>query len=173
MDFIGSIARVEREFSTNTPLITLRLENGAVSELNEYFNGALDVSIKKHREKRSLNANAYLWTLLQKIAEKIHSTKDDVYLEMLKRYSRSFTHIIVKEKAIDKLKEQYRTVVDLGEITVGNMTGHQLQVYFGSSTFDTKEMSVLLDGVVSECKELGIETLPPAEIERMEKAWNQ
>lgn len=173
MDFIGSIARVEREFSTNTPLVTLRLENGAVSELNEYFNGALDVSIKKHREKRSLDSNSYSWILMQKIAEKLHTTKEEVYLQMLQRYSRSFTHIIVKEKAIPKLKEQYRTVIDLGEITVGNMTGHQLQVYFGSSTFDTKEMSIFIDGIVSECKELGIETLPPAEIERMEKAWNQ
>ena len=53
------------------------------------------------------------------------------------------------------------------------MTGIQLQCYFGSSTYNTKEMSVLIDGIVYEAKELGIETLPPDELERMKVEWNQ
>lgn len=69
------------------------------------------------------------------------------------------------------LKELYRTCVDLGKVKVGSMQGHQLQVYYGSSTFDTKEMSVLLDGVISECHELGISTTTPDEITRMKQEW--
>ena len=69
------------------------------------------------------------------------------------------------------MKELYRTCVDLGKVKVGAMEGHQLQVYYGSSTFDTKEMSVLLDGVVSECEAIGISTLTPNEIERMKQEW--
>lgn len=133
----------------------------------------LRIEAKQWREKRSLDSNAYAWVLMQRIAEKIHSDKWEVYLDMLKRYSRSFTHIIVKEKAVNAVMEMYRASIDLGEITVGGQTGHQLQVYFGSSTFDTKEMSVFIDGLVSECKELGIETLPPEEQERMLKAWDE
>lgn len=68
--------------------------------------------------------------------------------------------------------EMYRTAIDLGEIYVAGEVGHQLQVYFGSSTFNTKEMAVFLEGIVSECKELGIETLPEEELERMAKAWD-
>ena len=133
----------------------------------------LRIEAKQWREKRSLDSNAYAWVLMQRIAEKIHSDKWEVYLDMLKRYSRSFTHIIVKENAVNAVMEMYRASIDLGEITVGGQTGHQLQVYFGSSTFDTKEMSVFIDGLVSECKELGIETLPPEEQERMLKAWDE
>ena len=79
--------------------------------------------------------------------------------------------MIVKAAAVDRMKELYRTCVDLGEVTVNGQTGHQLQVYYGSSTFDTKEMSVFIDGIVRECKELGIETMTPAELERMKSQW--
>lgn len=90
---------------------------------------------------------------------------------MLERYSRAFTHIIVKPDIVDRVKVEWRTVRELGEITVNGMTGIQLQCYFGSSTFDTKEMSVFIDGLVYECRQLGIETLPPEEIERMKQEW--
>ncbi|MDD7129839.1 MAG: hypothetical protein PUH91_13700 [Prevotella sp.] len=97
--------------------------------------------------------------------------KWDVYLQCLQRYSRAFTHVIVKENAVEKMKELYRTCVDLGTVTVNGQTGHQLQVYYGSSTFDSKEMSVFIDGIVSECKELGIETMTPRDLEVMKTAW--
>ena len=82
-----------------------------------------------------------------------------------------FEDIEVKENAVEKMKELYRTCIDLGEVTVNGQTGHQLQVYYGSSTFDSKEMSGFIDGIVSESKELGIQTMTPAEIERIKAAW--
>ena len=66
---------------------------------------------------------------------------------------------------------EWRAVKVLGEITVGSMTGVQLQCYYGSHTYDTEEMSRLIDGVVTECRELGIETLPPDELKRMKEQW--
>ena len=108
---------------------------------------------------------------MQKMAEATHQEKWDVYLQCLQRYSRAFTHVIVKENAVEKMKELYRTCVDLGTVTVNGQTGHQLQVYYGSSTFDSKEMSVFIDGIVSECKELGIETMTPRDLEVMKTAW--
>lgn len=51
------------------------------------------------------------------------------------------------------------------------MTGIQLQCYYGSHTYNTKEMSRLIDGVVTSCNELGIETLPPVELKRMKEQW--
>lgn len=62
---------------------------------------------------------------------------------------------------------------ELGEVTVNGKTGVQLQCYFGSSTYDAKEMSVLIDGVVSECKEMGIETMTPDEIARLKSEWGR
>ena len=91
---------------------------------------------------------------------------------MLQLYSTSFTHIIVKEEAIPKLKEMYRTCVELGEVVINGVRGIEVQVYFGSSTFNTKEMSVFLDGIVRECKDLEIETYTPDMLERLKQQWD-
>lgn len=129
-----------------------------------------DAELKQHRQKRSLDANAYLWVLLDKLADKLHMGKDEVYLLMLGRYG-VFTHIVVKPQLAARVKEEWRLVRELGEVTVNGQTGIQLQCYFGSSSYDTKEMSRLIDGVVSECKELDIETLTPDELDRIKGEW--
>lgn len=131
----------------------------------------LDIKIKKHRNKRSLNANAYCWVLLQKLAEALNTSKDELYLVMLERYGQ-FTHIVVKPNVVDKVKEEWRTVRELGKITVNGKEGIQLQCYFGSSTYDTKEMATFIDGIVSECQTLGIETMTPNELEALKSSWN-
>lgn len=117
----------------------------------------VSLTVKKWRNPRSLDANAYMWTLLEKMAEILRSSKDEIYLQMLDSYGK-FTHIIVKPEAVEKFTAQWRTVRNLGEVDVKGQKGVQLQCYFGSSTYDTKEMSRLIDGIVSECKELSIDT---------------
>lgn len=132
----------------------------------------LDVEVKVHRNRRSLNANSYLWVLCQKLAEALKTDKDAVYLLMLERYGQ-FTHIIVKPQVVDKFVSEWRTVRNLGEVTLNGQKGVQLQCYFGSSSYDSREISILIDGVVSECKEAGIETLPDEEIRRMSAEWGR
>lgn len=163
-----------KDYRTGKYLVTFEAESPAdVEECTRFPGAILEVTVDKKRKKRSLDSNAYAWVLMQKIAEATHSDKWSVYLEMLKRYSRSFTFVIVKPNAVEKAKESFRTYVDLGEVKVNGTEGHQLQVYFGSHLFDTKEMSVFLDGIILECKELGIETMTPDEIERMKSAWGR
>jgi hypothetical protein len=143
-----------------------------ISKLKEVVakGNLLAVEVKQHRQKRSLNANAYMWVLLSKMAEVLHTTKDELYLIMLERYGQ-FTHIIVKPNVVGKVKQEWRAVRELGEVTVNGKKGIQLQCYFGSSTYDTQEMSVLIDGIVSEAKELGIETLPPEDLALLKQEW--
>jgi hypothetical protein len=130
----------------------------------------LSVTVEPEKRRRSLNANAYMWVLLDKLARVLNTDKDSLYIEMLDRYG-VFTHIIVKPEVVDRVKAEWRTVRDLGEVTINGKTGIQLQCYFGSSTFSTAEMARLIDGVVSECAEVGVETLPPAEIEAIKNLW--
>lgn len=130
----------------------------------------LTAEIKQHRRKRSLDANAYLWVLLGKIAGALRADKDEIYLLMLERYG-VYTHIIAKPHVVEQVKLQWRTVRELGEVTVNGQTGIQLQCYFGSSTYDTQQMTVLIDGVVSECQAMGIDTLPPDELKELKKKW--
>lgn len=132
----------------------------------------LTVEVKQYRQKRSLDSNAYLWVLLSKMADKLHTTKDELYLQVLERYG-VFTHIVVKPHVVERVKAEWRTVRELGEVTINGQTGIQLQCFFGSSTYNSKEMATLIDGVVSECKEMGLETLPPDELARMKEEWGK
>lgn len=130
----------------------------------------IEVEIDIKREKRSNNANAYLWALLAKIADVLYTSKDDLYTMMLERYG-AFTHIIVKPNAVEAVKKQYRVVRELGPIKINGQEGIQLQCYFGSSLYDSKHFSVLLNGVIEEAKDLGIETKSEEEINSLIREW--
>ena len=123
--------------------------------------------VSPHKEKRSLNANGLLWMCLGEIASALRADKWDVYLQMLKRYG-TYTHVCVHPKAVEAVKKQWREVEEVGRGTVNGVESVQLLCYFGSSTMNSKEFSVLLDGVISEMKEMGLPT-PDRDLERVLK----
>ena len=130
----------------------------------------LTVEVKMYRVKRSLDSNAYLWVLLSKMADVMKTTKDELYIEVLSRYG-VFTHIVVKPDVVSRVISQWKVVRELGEVTINGTKGQQLQCFFSSSSYDSKEMSVLIEGVISECKELDIETITKRELELMNSQW--
>lgn len=131
--------------------------------------------ITEHREKRSKDANALLWACLGELAGALRSDKWEVYLQMLKRYGK-YTYICVKPHVVDAVKKQWRECEEIGTITIEGQEAVQMLCYFGSSTYDSKEFSVLLDGVISEMKEMGLDTPADKDLERaikqMEKREN-
>ena len=128
----------------------------------------LSIEIKPYREKRSLNANAYAWKLIGEIADIVRSSKDEVYLEMLRKYGQSELISVLSHIPI----EQYVKYCDeVGESKLNGKMFKHYRVYKGSSEFDTREMSILIDGIVGEAKELGIQTETPADLERMKSLW--
>ena len=124
--------------------------------------------IKEHKEKRSLNANAYAWALIGKIADAMRLSKDECYLLMLKRYGQSELVSVLSEVNISGYFKYYE---DAGTAIHGGKGYTYYRLYKGSSEYDTHEMAVLIDGIVSEAQELGIETLPPDEIQRLTERW--
>ncbi|MBX4266568.1 hypothetical protein [Clostridium estertheticum] len=132
----------------------------------------LTVEVKQYRKHRSMDSNAYMWVLLSKMADVMKTTKDELYLQILERYG-VFTHVVVKPNVVERVKAEWKTVRELGKVIINGQEGVQIQCFFGSSTYDSKEMSVLLEGVVSECKELDIETITPRELEIMKQAWGR
>lgn len=171
MECTGKLKSVSKNWISRKWEVTFEINEDITASIDKIRDKMLNLTAKIHREKRSLDANAYAWVLMQKIAEAIHTDKWSVYLMMLERYSPVFTHIIVRPEAVERVMGEWRTVKVLGPIQVNGSSGIQLQCYFGSSTFDSKEMSSFIDGIVSECKEMGVETLPPDEIERMRREW--
>ena len=121
--------------------------------------------IVPHKEKRSVNANALLWKMLGEIATALRTDKWSVYLTMLKRYG-TYTYICVKPKAVEAVKKQWRECEVIGDITINGDPAVQMLCYYGSSTMNTKEFSVLLDGVISEMKEMGLETPADRDLQR-------
>ena len=77
----------------------------------------------------------------------------------------AFQQVVRYGNAVDDVKAQWRTVVDLGPLEVNGTDAIQLRCYFGSSTMNSKEFSTLLEGVISECKALGVETLRDGQFE--------
>ena len=177
MDALANSIRLQFNSEMKPEIIIGLLSREPLQHIDELYqhiqNGkTLDVQIKKHRQKRSLNANAYLWVLLAKMADVLHTSKDELYLQILEKYGQ-FTHIVVRPCAVDRMKKEWRTLRELGLVNINGVQGVQLQCYYGSSTYDSKEFSVLLEGVISECKEIGIETLPKDEITQMLKEWGE
>ena len=173
MEFTGKIKGISNDFVSGETLITFSVtEKHTVLPEYEKLKGCEKLRVKamQYRNRRSLDANAYLWVQFQKMAEVLRSDKWSIYLQMLKRYGQ-FTYIVVKPAAVDAIKKQWRECEEVGEVDVNGTKAVQMLCYYGSSTYDTKEFSVLLDGVVNECEELGIDTISPEEIRIMKERW--
>ena len=130
----------------------------------------LSLKVGKFREKRSLNANNYAWHLLNEIGNVTRQSKEDVYFTMLKRYGQS---AMISVKADVPALEYIKYGEEIGEGTVKGQLFKHYRVYKGSSEFDTKEMSIFLDGVVGEADDLGIQTATPNEIAKMKSLWGE
>lgn len=125
-------------------------------DIEKYIDKDLDISFGKHRNKRSLDANACLWACIGQIAEQIRADSWSVYLYMLERYGK-YTHIVVKPEAVPDLKRQWREIKVVGDTLIYGEPMKQVLCFYGSSTYDSKEFSRLLDGVISEMQDLGLE----------------
>lgn len=171
MKLTGNIDAVNVDFVTGVPKITF-----AVNEKAELMHGydelkdvdVLTIEVKPFRKRRSLNANAYAWKLITDIADVIRAPKEAVYLQMLKRYGQSELISVLSHIQIGGFVKYYE---EAGESTLNGKMFKHYRVYKGSSEFDTREMAVLIDGIVADAKELGIQTETPDEINRMKSLW--
>mgnify|MGYP001851003604 FL=1 len=142
--------------------------------LQEIFNldknTIYDVKINKHREKRSLNANNYLWELCTQIGDILRKSKEEVYLDMLVDYGQSIMVSVISDI---KLNGFYKYYKEAGKSILNGKEFTHYKIYKGSSEYDTKEMSILLDGVVQEARQLGIRTKEDEELEKMIDKWKK
>lgn len=176
MNFTGCIKGISQDYQSGQWQITVSVnEPGAINEVNNIMGcEKLAIEIEEYKEKRSLDANRTLWLCLSRIAQALKPPVDkwEVYLMMLKRYGK-FTYILSKPEAVEAVKRQWRECEVVGEIDVNGQKAVQLLCYYGSSLMNTKEFSVLLDGVISEMKEMGLQTPTPEEFRRIIEQWER
>ncbi|MCB6992409.1 hypothetical protein LI177_02780 [bacterium 210820-DFI.6.37] len=128
----------------------------------------------KPPKKRSLDANAYCWVLCRKIAEKLGSTDTEIYKQAIRDYGLT-TIRPDKTELVDDLVRMWDSM-GLGNshdiLGPSKIEGYtNVKYYYGSSSYNTRQMAHLLDGIIQDAKEQEIETLTPDELQKMKEAW--
>ena len=173
MKVTGAIRDFSLDFKTGNGVLTLSInEKKAAMNLYDELNAVekLSIDIDKYREKRSLNANNYAWKLITEIGNATLRSKEEVYLEMLKQYGQSE---IISVLAHIPIKEYVKYCEEAGESMLNGKLFKHYKVYKGSSEFDTREMSIFIDGIVYEAEDLGIQTETPEQIARLKSLWGE
>ena len=134
------------------------------------------LKVDEYHPKRSLDANSLLWILCSKIAEKIGGTKEEVYRKSIHEVGQ-FEITPIKHEAVKRWREAWESngIGWISEVhSQSKFDGYTNMInYFGSSTYDSKQMATLIDNVVQECEGLGIETIPPEELKSLCEAWGR
>lgn len=126
--------------------------------------------IERRRKKRSLDANALCWKLCTEIANVLRADKDSIYIDMLKKYGQSD---IVSVLSVVNVKGYFKYYDEWGKGFVKGKEFTHYKVYKGSSEYDTREMSILLDGIIDEAKALDIEVISEREKSLLLQEWGQ
>ena len=150
-------------------------DRNSIKAALEEAGDTLTVKVIKYRKKRNLNANAYFWQLCGELALKLEKSKEEIYWEYIKDYG-IYRTVEISEEAADTMIYIWKSH-GLGwiaeKLDKGQHKGFVLiNFYYGSSCYNTKQMSRLIDCVVNDCKAQGIETLPPEELKEMKRAWD-
>ena len=120
--------------------------------------------IKEKKKKRSLTANSYYWSLLNQLASVMRMDNQECHFLMLKRYGQ---YEVVSIRSDVSLHGYFKYYEEIGKGTVNGKEFTHYKIYKGSSHMDSKEFAILLDGVRSECEEIGIPVLTPSEIAQL------
>lgn len=149
-------------------------DRAKAAQLVQTVNKPHTLEVKPERKHRSLDANSYLWVLLDKLADAMKTTKETLYRAYIKDVGifRDF-HLSVEEAATFQVAWSRLGTGWITEQVDYAQDGKRLTVraYYGSSTYNTKQMSRLIDLVVQDCRDQGIETKTPDELALMMSRW--
>lgn len=177
MEVTGKIVDANIDFISGATKITLE-----INEKNTFMQGydeikdipKLSIVLKPYKRKRSLDANAYAWVLIDKIAAAMSITKEEVYKNSIREIGGNAEIICVQNDAVK----------DLCSVWERNGLGWQTEtfpskiagctnviLYYGSSVYNVDQMGRLIDNIIQDCKNLGIQTMPPSEIAKLKSLW--
>lgn len=179
-ELTGRISNIAISYATGKPLLTLEVneDKSTLQNMYEELKTAekLTVKIAKRTNKRSLDANAYCFVLIGKIAEKTNVPKEEVYRKAVKEIGGNYDVVCVQDKAVESLCDAWRKnglgwQTDTFPSKIDGCTN--VALYYGSSTYDVSTMSRLIDNIVQDCKALGIETKSSEDLESLLGEWSK
>lgn len=160
-------------------LLIIRSEENP-TELATKINAELlnnnDVYIDAVKKKRSLNANAYMWKLCDEIAKKLLTTREEIYRGAIREVG-VYTDLSVKDEALEAFEKNWESrglgwfSEKIGESPMRDKT--DVRIYYGSSIYNTVEMSVLIDYVKDKAQECEVPVMPPEELNSLLEAWGK
>lgn len=179
MQTTGIITNLDIDYETRKPKISLVLDTNEISIVEQLKNeNKLNIELKKWYKKRSLDANAYCWVLCNNIANELSkegiTTKEEIYRDAILQVG-TFEPFIVQEKTFENFKriwEKQGLGFLVQEVSRKDKCV-KVNCYYGSSTYDSKEMSLLIEILVQLAKSLNIETKSKAEIDSLLKEWDK
>ena len=131
--------------------------------------------VKEVKRRRSLDSNAYAWVLIGKLQDKLHIPKEDIYKSLIKEIG-SYEVIPVKNEAVERFRQAW-SKNGLGwitETTKSKLEGFtNIIAYYGTSSYNSAEMSRLINLIVQECKQQDIETMTPNELKSLLESWDK
>ena len=180
MQTTGIILKTDTDINTRKLKISLLVDTNNKDIVEQLKNeNKLTIELKKWRQKRSLDANSYCWVLCDKIAKELCKdgtivTKEDVYKDAILQIG-SFEPFIVQEKTYMNFKriwEKQGLGFLVQEVSKKDKC-IKVNCYYGSSTYNTKEMSLLIEDLIELAKTLNVETKSQSEINSLLKEWDR
>lgn len=183
MEGKGTLKNVTKNWLTGKFELTFEMEGDIGRQIDSMKDKLLNIAVKQYRKKRSLDANGYYWQLLTRLSEKLNLSKPHLHNILLRRYGQpevidgQMVYLVLPDSDSGARKadeaETYH-IRPTSQVKTGK-DGLDYRTYVmlrGSSTYDTREMSELINGLVTECQEQGIDTLSPGELERIMLAYD-
>lgn len=176
----GSLNRISSVNGQEIRFVTKDVEE-VDKIIAENLGKPLQIKIEPIRKRRSVDANNYMWVLCDKIAKVIRSTKEEVYRRAIREVGVFSDVAVQRGEPLRNLITSWNGqgigyFVEVFDSSLSDNKGEpmsRVRMYLGSHKYDTKCMSRLIDYIVEEAKELGIQTETPEQIARMKSLWGE
>jgi hypothetical protein len=176
-ELTGKLAYMVGFTGNGKPIITLEMnERTDALKMVDSLHSAdvLSIKIGKKQNKRSLDANAYCWVLISKLAEKLNISKTEIYRTAIKEIGGNCDTVCVQDKAVKSLCDGWERnglgwQTDTFPSKIEGCTN--VTLYYGSSTYDSAQMARLINLILEECRQVGIETKSAEEIDSLLGQW--
>ena len=152
----------------------------AMALVRKHKNKLYHLTVKEFKKRRSLDANAKMWALIHEMSEILHMPPTDIYQAYIPDVGNNFKFVPSLPEDVAAWERDWckghigRMVEDVGPCRTEALRGHRLlKLYKGSSEYDVPTFSRLLELVIQDCKQLGIETMSEREKSLLLEEWGK